>query len=90
MIGYVTLGTNQFDTAAKFYDELLGTIDCKRGMEADSFIAWTNGNRDQTMPVSIGLNDRHDSCARCGASYNVEVVFERAEPNQCPCPKRHG
>ena len=26
MIGYVTLGTNDFDDAARFYDELLGSI----------------------------------------------------------------
>ena len=40
MIGYVTLGTNKFDDAAKFYDELLGSIGAGRFMEADNFIAW--------------------------------------------------
>ena len=33
MIGYVTLGTNNFDEAAKFYDELLGSIGAGRFME---------------------------------------------------------
>lgn len=43
MIGYVTLGTNKFDEAAKFYDELLGTLGARRFMEADTFIAWSTG-----------------------------------------------
>lgn len=40
MIGYVTLGTNNYDAAAKFYDELLGVIGARRFMESDRFIAW--------------------------------------------------
>ncbi len=40
MIGYVTLGTNNFDDAARFYDELLGSIGAGRFMESDEFIAW--------------------------------------------------
>ncbi len=41
MIGYVTLGTNRFEEAAKFYDELLATIGAGRSMESDRFIAWS-------------------------------------------------
>lgn len=40
MIGYVTLGTNNYDAAAKFYDELLAVIGAARFMESDRFIAW--------------------------------------------------
>lgn len=40
MIGYVTLGTNNIDRAAKFYDALLAEIGAKRIMEGDNFIAW--------------------------------------------------
>jgi catechol 2,3-dioxygenase-like lactoylglutathione lyase family enzyme len=40
MIGYVMLGTNDFDAAAKFYDDLLGTLGAGRFMESDAFIAW--------------------------------------------------
>jgi catechol 2,3-dioxygenase-like lactoylglutathione lyase family enzyme len=43
MIGYVTIGTNKFDEAAKFYDDLLATIGAGRMMEADTFIAWSAG-----------------------------------------------
>jgi len=41
MIGYVTLGTNDFDRAAKFYDELLGALGAKRFIEMDRLIAWS-------------------------------------------------
>jgi len=40
MIGYVTLGTNKFEEAAKFYDELFATIGAVRIFEGDTFIAW--------------------------------------------------
>lgn len=40
MIGYVTLGTNQYDRAAEFYDALLAEIGAKRFMESERFIAW--------------------------------------------------
>ena len=40
MIGYVTLGTNDIERAAAFYDELLREIGASRFMETDTFIAW--------------------------------------------------
>ena len=40
MIGYVTLGTNDLERAAAFYDQLLGEIGAKRFMDMDTFIAW--------------------------------------------------
>jgi len=43
MIGYVTLGTNNLDDAAKFYDKLFASIGAGRMMESDTFIAWTTG-----------------------------------------------
>ena len=50
MIGYVTLGTNDIQRAAKFYDALLGTIGAKRSMETDGFIAWS------VSPTTPGLS----------------------------------
>ena len=51
MIGYVTLGTNRFDEAANFYDELLATIGASRVFETDAFIAW--GKRSGSPSLSI-------------------------------------
>ena len=43
MIGYVTLGTNDKDRAAKFYDELLGVMGAKRAWEMEKLISWSTG-----------------------------------------------
>lgn len=51
MIGYVTLGTNTFDKAAEFYDELFATIGAGRLMASDTFIAWSKS--PSTPAVSI-------------------------------------
>ena len=40
MIGYVTLGTNDLQRAANFYDALLGEIGARRFLENETFIAW--------------------------------------------------
>ena len=40
MIGYVTLGTNDFERGAAFYDALLGTLGHKRIMDMETFIVW--------------------------------------------------
>ena len=43
MIGYITLGTNDLEKNAKFYDALFAEIGAKRTMEGDSFILWSTG-----------------------------------------------
>ena len=40
MIGYVTLGTNDREKSAKFYDAVLGELGVGRMMENEQFIAW--------------------------------------------------
>ena len=43
MIGYVTLGTNDLDRAARFYDALLAEIGAKRMMTTERFVVWFTG-----------------------------------------------
>ena len=50
MIGYVTLGTNDLERAARFYDELLKLIGAARFMEEPTFVAWA------TSPDAPGLS----------------------------------
>ena len=40
MIGYVTLGTNDMERAAKFYDALLALFGAKRSSETERYVAW--------------------------------------------------
>ncbi|RKX31874.1 MAG: VOC family protein [Verrucomicrobia bacterium] len=52
MIGYVTLGTNDIDRAAEFYDALLQEIGAGRFMETDTFIAWAVGPDKPALSVT--------------------------------------
>jgi len=40
MIGYVTLGTNDLQKSAAFYDQIAAELGIGRFMQSDSFIAW--------------------------------------------------
>ena len=40
MIGYTTLGTNDLQRAAAFYDQLLGSLGAKRWMDYPTFVMW--------------------------------------------------
>lgn len=51
MIGYITVGTNNFEKAAKFYDELFKVVGAGRFLEADRYIAW--GRNDGSAGFSI-------------------------------------
>lgn len=52
MIGYITLGTNNLDRAAQFYDELLEVIGAARIMQEDTFIAWSVGPGQPALSVT--------------------------------------
>lgn len=52
MIGYVMLGTNDIERAARFYDQLLGEIGAKRFMETEKFIAWTTSPQSPALSVT--------------------------------------
>ena len=40
MIGYVTVGTNDFPRAAKFFDELFALLGARRTMDFETFVVW--------------------------------------------------
>ncbi len=52
MIGYVTLGTNDIERAAQFYDSLLSEIGAKRFMETETFIAWVASRKGAALSVT--------------------------------------
>lgn len=53
MIGYTTVGTNDKEKAAAFYDKLLGALGAKRMMEMDRFIMWGMGFDKPGFAISI-------------------------------------
>jgi|TARA_B110000977_G_scaffold107344_1_gene139772 predicted lactoylglutathione lyase len=52
MIGYVTLGTNDIDRGAKFYDALLAEVGATRFMEMETFIAWAITHQAPALSIS--------------------------------------
>jgi catechol 2,3-dioxygenase-like lactoylglutathione lyase family enzyme len=76
MIGYVTLGTNDFNRAAKFYDELLAVIGAKRYMESTEFICWAV---DADKP-SLGIIKPYNKEPACfGNGTMVALVMDSKE-----------
>ncbi|MFO1495307.1 MAG: VOC family protein [Lysobacterales bacterium] len=51
MIGYVTLGTDQLERAAAFYDALLAVIGATRYMEGERFVAWAVAPNQPSLGV---------------------------------------
>lgn len=53
MIGYVTLGTNDFPRATAFYDALMAGLGKVRVMEGEGFVAWGTDLRHPGLCVTI-------------------------------------
>jgi len=53
VIGYVTIGTNDFEAALKFYDALLETIRIKRLWKHGNMAAWGRSRQDVALCIAI-------------------------------------
>jgi predicted lactoylglutathione lyase len=51
MIGYITLGTNDLERAARFYDELLAEIGAKRLMTDERMLGWGTDSKNTLFSV---------------------------------------
>ncbi len=57
MIGYVTLGTNDLERAAAFYDDLFTVIGAGRILEEETFVAWgTSMDAPGISVTSMAIN----------------------------------
>jgi len=72
MIGYVTLGTNNYDKAAQFYDELLAVVGATRIMEGDAFIAWSTGPNSPAISI-LRPYDGNDATVGNGVMVAIAV-----------------
>ncbi len=73
MIGYVTLGTNKFDDAVKYYDELFASVGAKRFHEGDNFVAW--GVSPNAPALSV-IKPYDGSPATVGNGTMVALAFD--------------
>jgi predicted lactoylglutathione lyase len=76
MIGYVTLGTNDLQRSAKFYDELLSEIGAKRFMEDDNFIAWAVDPAKPSIAITKPFNGE---TATIGNGVMVALAVENTQ-----------
>lgn len=76
MIGYVTLGTNDLERAAQFYDALLGELGALRSLEDERFVAWATGT-DAPMLSIIKPFDGHS--ATTGNGVMIALTMESPE-----------
>lgn len=77
MIGYVTLGTNDLERAARFYDAIAAELGTSRMMEWPGAIAWgTPGGG-----AGIGLTKPFDGNA-ASVGNGVMVAFEAKDKDQ--------
>jgi catechol 2,3-dioxygenase-like lactoylglutathione lyase family enzyme len=85
MIGYVTLGTNDFAKAGAFYDTVLGEIGAKRVMANDRMILWGNSPGSPMVAVCKPYDGKAASVGNgtmvalnVGSRENVEKVHRTA------------
>ena len=77
MIGYVTVGTNDLERSAKFYDALAAEMGTARMMEFDSFIAWGTAGGG----AGIAATKPFDGSA-ASVGNGVMVAFEAKDNDQ--------
>lgn len=85
MIGYVTLGINDVNRTADFYDAVLAEIGAKRSLEHEKYIAWQVGP-GQPQLLLINPYDGNDASVgngvmvglRAGSAEKVQAAFARA------------
>ena len=76
MIGYVTVGTNQMDEAAEFYDALFSTIGAARAYDTESFIAWGTG---PSAPAFSIANPYDGGAASVGNGVMIAIAMDTTE-----------
>jgi predicted lactoylglutathione lyase len=85
MIGYVTLGTNDIQRAARFYDALLAELGAKRAMELEAFIAWGSGPGAPMLAVARPFDKQPASVGNgvmvalaAGSKAQVDAIHRKA------------
>ncbi len=76
MIGYITLGTNDLNKAAAFYDSLLGELGAGRFLDEETFIAWSTAPDQPGVSVTIPFDGKP---ATVGNGVMVALMLDSTE-----------
>lgn len=85
MIGYVTIGTNDIERAARFYDQLLAEVGAKRFMETETFIAWATSPNTPALSVTRPFDGKPATVGngvmvalQMASKHEVDALYRRA------------
>ncbi len=85
MIGYVTLGTQDLQRAAKFYDAVLAELGGKRFMEMERSIAWSAGPSGGGIGVGMPFDGKPATVGNgvmvalaAGSKEKVDALYKKA------------
>lgn len=86
MIGYVTLGTNDFKRAAAFYDALFAEMGAKRTMEfGPTFVVWGNDPKGAMVALTAPYDGKPATVGNgvmvalaAGSKANVDKLYKKA------------
>jgi len=76
MIGYVTIGTNNFERALEFYDELLDAVGIPRLWTAGSMAAWGRSRQEPAFCVTAPFDG---NAATVGNGVMVALKMDNRE-----------
>ena len=73
MIGYVSVGTNDFERARAFYDALMAELGAKRQMDYDTFVSWSQGKDKPGFALASPFNKKRATVGNgCMVAFEVE------------------
>ena len=85
MIGYVTIGTNRFDEALRFYDELMLLLGEKRLWKTDSMAAWGLSRNEPAICIAVPQDGNSASVGngamialKVGTADQVDAIHAKA------------
>lgn len=76
MIGYTTVGTNDFTRSTSFYDPLLKLLGAYRTMETDDFVAWGKTTNTPMFSIHIPFDGK---AATVGNGVMIALLAESSE-----------
>jgi predicted lactoylglutathione lyase len=85
MIGYITLGTNNFERAASFYDALLAEFGAQRVRDTERYIAWGTGPEQTALSIIKPFDEKPATIGNgvmvslyAGSQEKVQAIYEKA------------
>lgn len=85
MIGYTTLGANNFDSTAAFYDSLFEVCGGSRLMDMDGFVLWGTSMEDSALALAKPYDQQPATVGngvmvaiRAGSTDEVDALYNKA------------